>query len=98
MIRSLIKKRKKDPLEYADYLKREQHIKNLESKGFVLITRRKAKILAYSLVFLGIITLPLPCGSVFLIILGLSLLGFSIPELKEFLRKKYKQKRYKLKC
>jgi hypothetical protein len=91
MIRSLIKRERK-PLEYIDYLLREQHIKTIESKGFILIHRKKARILAYSLIFIGIITLPLPTGSIFLIILGLSLLGYTIPELKELIRKKIKRR------
>ena len=67
----------------------------LIKSGFKFINRtnRYKKIIAYVLIGVGCLTLPLPTGSITLIILGLGMLGLRKEDLKRYYKLMiYKQK------
>ena len=78
-------------IEYKELLNRESFKRGLEQEGFILIKKKPLKVIAYSLIAVGVLTLPLPTGSVLLIAFGLSMLGLDKYKLKEKLRKKVKR-------
>lgn len=76
-------------IDYKELIRKQQFKQDLEQRGFVLIPRKRLRVVAYVLIGVGVVTLPLPTGSILLIALGLSMLGLTIPELKEKLRKRW---------
>jgi len=82
---------------YEHYLKREQDLNQIQEQGVKLIFKKNwfKLIGGIVLVSVGIITFPLPTGSIVLIGLGFLLLGLSTIDLfryKEILIRKFKVK------
>ncbi len=83
-------------ITYEELIKRNMHKRRLLKAGFKFIdkTNRYKKIIAYSLIAVGVITSPLPTGSIVLIGLGLGMLGIK----KDFIKRKWKLYLYKRKA
>jgi len=83
-------------IHYNDLINRNLHKKELLRRGFKFINRinKYKKIIAYILIGFGCVTLPLPTGSIFLIALGLGMLGLK----KDDIRLYYKRLIYKRKA
>lgn len=84
-----------DCITYEELIKRNNHKRKLLTAGFKFINKnnRFKKILAYSIISIGVLTIPFPTGSIVLISLGLSMLGIK----KDFLKRKGKLYLYKIK-
>lgn len=63
-------------IQYNEYLKTERRINNLKSLGFEFIHKKSRikLVLGFVCLGVGIITLPLPTGSIFLIGFGLMII------------------------
>ena len=86
----------KDYIHYNELVNRELHRKDLVRMGFKFINRtnKHKKILAYVFIGVGVVTLPLPTGSILLIGLGFSMLGLR----KDYLKRYYKLYVYRRKA
>lgn len=85
----------KKVIHYNDLISININREKLLKKGFKFINRtnKYKKILAYSLIAIGCLTLPLPTGSMALIIIGLGMLGLRKEDLKRYYKLIiYKQK------
>ena len=76
----------KKTITYKQFLNKEKQIKELQEQGVVFIFKKnKFKLIAgVSLITIGVITLPIPCGSVFMIGAGCYLLGIGMSDLFRF--------------
>lgn len=81
-------KREPKYIHYSDLINRNLHKKELIRQGFKFINRtdKYKKIIAYSFIAFGFITLPLPTGSIIFIGLGFGMLGLK----KDYLKRYYK--------
>lgn len=77
---------KKKYIHINEIVNRELHKQDLIKQGFKFINRtnKYKKIIAYVFIGVGVVTLPLPTGSILLIGLGLSMLGLKKDSLKRY--------------
>ena len=83
-------------IHYEDLIKRNKQIDNLKRKGFIIIPKRKFKILGYIFIGVGVLLIPIPFITIPLILIGFTFLGLSYQELLERVRKKIKLMLYKI--
>ncbi len=83
-------------IHYEDLIKRNKQIDNLKRKGFIIIPKRKFKILGYIFIGVGVLLIPIPFITIPLLLIGFTFLGLSYQELFERVRKKIKLMLYKL--
>jgi len=91
------KTKNKGYVPYEQYLKREQELNQIQEQGIKFIFKKNwfKLIGGIALIGVGVITLTLPTGSIFLIAGGFYLLGLSTSDLfryKDILIKKLKVK------
>ena len=84
---------KKQPIQYQDYMKIINHINKLRSYGVELQYRKDTLKIAVgaTMATIGLLTLPLPTGSILLIAVGMSLMatgGLDIQKYKNKILKK----------
>ncbi len=77
-------------IHYEDLIKRNKQIDDLKRKGFIIIPKRKFKILGYIFIGVGVLLIPIPFITIPLILIGFTFLGLSYQELLERVRKKIK--------
>lgn len=83
-------------IQYEEVIKRQNHIDKLVNEGFIIIPKRRFKILGWVCIGLGVLTIPIPLTTIPLLAIGFLLLGLSKYELIEKIRKKIKKRLYKL--
>jgi hypothetical protein len=83
---------KKEYFPYSEYLNRVNSVEELKKKGVIFLYKRSIIrcIIGGFIVGGGIITLPIPTGSIFLISYGLYLMGFSVGKFYKSLKLSYK--------
>ena len=77
-------------IHYEDLIYRNKQIDNLKRKGFIIIPKKKFKILGYIFIGLSILTIPIPFTSIPLLLIGFALLGLSYQNVLEKIRRKIK--------
>ncbi len=77
-------------INYEDLIKRNKQIDNLKRKGFIIIPKRKFKILGYIFIGVGVLLIPIPFITIPLLLIGFTFLGLSYQELLEKIRRKFK--------
>ncbi len=77
-------------INYEDLIKRNKQIDDLKRKGFIIIPKRKFKILGYIFIGVGVLLIPIPFITIPLLLIGFTFLGLSYQELLERVRKKIK--------
>jgi len=73
-------------ITYKQFLNRERQIKELQNQGVVFLFKKNIfkLILGGGLIGIGIITLPIPCGSIFIIGAGCYFLGIGTADIFRF--------------
>lgn len=81
---------KNKTINYKDLIKRNKAIDSLKQKGFVIIPKRKFKLIGYIFIGVGVLTIPIPFITIPLILIGFTLLGLSYQVVFEKIRKRFK--------
>lgn len=84
-------------IHYENLVRRNKQIDYLKQKGFIIIPKKKFKVVGWCLIGLSVLTIPIPFTSIPLLSIGLLLIGLSYQVLLDRLRKKFKLMLYKLK-
>ena len=77
-------------INYEDLISRNKQIDDLKQKGFIIIPKRKFKLIGYIFIGVGVLTIPIPFITIPLLLIGFAILGLSYQVLFERLRKKFK--------
>jgi len=83
-------KMKNKTINYIDLIQRNKQIDELKRKGFVIIPKRKFKLIGYIFIGVGVVTIPIPFITIPLLLIGFTFLGLSYQNVLDRLRKKFK--------
>ncbi len=88
----------KKTITYEQFLNKKKQIKELQDQGVVFIFKKnKFKIvIGISLISIGVLTFPIPTGSIPMIALGCFLLGITTSDLLRFKDEIFRQLKNKI--
>ena len=82
-------------INYEDLIHRNKQIDELKGKGFIIIPKKRFKVVGWCLIGLSVLSIPIPFTSIPLLLIGFALLGLSYAVVLEKLRRKFKLMLYK---
>jgi len=77
-------------INYEDLIQRNKQIDELKGKGFIIIPKKRFKVVGCCLIGLSVLTIPIPFTSIPLLLIGFTFLGLSYQNVLDRLRRRIK--------